>query len=143
MEIHIVNGPNLNLLGLRASEIYGTQTLPGLIQTLREKFPTLRILHFQSNYEGELIDYLQKIGFQQDVGIVLNPGALTHTSIALGDTLEAISAPIIEVHLSDIYHRETFRQVNYIKAHCLESYVGNGAQGYASAIEKLIDLPRK
>ena len=137
MTIHIINGPNLNLLGKREPEIYGTQTFEAYFEALKAKFPDHALHYFQSNHEGVLIDKLQEIGFSAD-GIIINPGGYTHTSIALADTVTAITTPVIEVHISNIYERESFRHHSYIKANCKASIVGKGIDGYREAVEALL-----
>ena len=107
MKIIIINGPNLNLLGKREPEIYGSQTFESYFQELQNKFPTIDLSYFQSNIEGEIIDKIQEVGFTYD-GIVLNAAAYTHTSIGIGDAIKAITTPIIEVHISNTFSRETF-----------------------------------
>ncbi len=131
--VHIINGPNLNLLGKRQPEIYGRVSFDDYLNKLRSKFPSRDIIYFQSNHEGELIDYVQKIGFDT-VYIVFNPAAYTHTSIALADTLSAITAPVIEVHISKVSERESFRRHSYIQPHCVFSIEGRGLDGYEEAI---------
>lgn len=137
MTIHIINGPNLNLLGKREPEIYGTQTFEEYFEGLKIQYPAIDLHYFQSNHEGALIDKLQEIGFTAK-GIIINPGGYTHTSIALADTVAAITAPVIEVHISNIYERESFRHHSYIKANCKSSIVGQGIEGYKQAVEYLI-----
>lgn len=136
-KIHIVNGPNLNLLGRRQPEIYGGVSFEEYLVDLKAKFSLLDIQYFQSNHEGSLIDYLQEHGYG-DGGIVMNAGAYTHTSIAIADAIAAISAPVVEVHISDIYAREEFRHVSYMKANCIHSVVGKGLGGYEEAIAFLL-----
>lgn len=132
--IHIINGPNLNLLGKRQPEIYGNQSFEDFFEKIKQKYPKIDLHYFQSNHEGALIDKLHEIGFDK-VGIIINPGAYTHTSIALADAISAISAPVIEVHISNIYERESFRHHSYIKSECIESIVGKGLDGYLEAID--------
>ncbi len=139
MDIHIVNGPNLNLLGLRQPEIYGTQDFDSYYLELEKSFPTENFHYFQSNHEGALIDYLQAVGFEENTGIVFNPAAYTHTSIALGDTVAAISAPVIEVHISDLSQREKFRQQSFIRPHVEHQIMGKGLVGYQEAIVLLLE----
>ncbi len=136
MKILILNGPNLNLLGLREPEIYGFTTFESYYLDLKEKYPKVTLEYYQSNHEGALIDKLQEIGFEID-GIVFNPAGYTHTSVALADTISAITVPVVEVHISNIYERETFRHHSYIKAVAMQSIVGKGLEGYAEAIEIL------
>lgn len=135
--ILILNGPNLNLLGLREPEIYGTQTFEQFYLELKSLYPNVDLTYYQSNHEGALIDKLQEVGFEID-GIVFNPGGYTHTSVALADTVSAISAPVIEVHISNIYEREEFRHHSYIKAVAEASIVGKGLDGYREAIDKIL-----
>jgi len=137
MTIHIINGPNLNLLGKREPEIYGTQTFEEYFETLKAHFSDHELHYFQSNHEGALIDKLQEVGFSAD-GIIINPGGYTHTSIAMADTVAAITTPVVEVHISNIYERESFRHHSYIKANCKTSIVGQGIDGYKQAVESLL-----
>ena len=138
MEIHLINGPNLNLVGRREPEIYGSQDLKSHFEELRKAFPEHKLHYFQSNHEGYILDYLHDVGFM-DCGIVLNAGALTHTSIALSDAVKAIHAPVVEVHISDIHKREKFRTLSYIKEHCINTIMGKGLKGYELAIQYLIN----
>lgn len=135
--IWIINGPNLNLLGKREPEIYGYKTFDAYFEELKILFPEINLNYFQSNHEGAIIDKLQAIGFGKSQGLVFNPAAYTHTSVAIGDCLAAIQLPCVEVHISDIYKRETFRHHSYVKPYCIESIVGQGLDGYRQAIEKL------
>lgn len=134
MEILIINGPNLNLLGKREPEIYGSQSFDDYLQTLREEFPNLRLSYFQSNHEGALIDKLHEEGFSVD-GIVLNAGAFTHTSLAIADAIKAIKSPVIEVHISNIHAREEIRKQSYLAKNCVGSISGFGMQSYALALQ--------
>lgn len=134
MRIAIINGPNLNLLGTREPEIYGSRTFEQYLDVLQKKYPTVEIRYFQSNVEGLLIDELQKAGAQCD-GIILNPGGYTHTSVALGDTIAAIKAPVIEVHISNVQAREDFRKLSHISAKARGTIAGLGLRGYALALE--------
>jgi len=136
--IHIINGPNLNILGLREPEIYGNRKFDDFLEELRSRFPQCRLTYFQSNHEGALIDRLQQVGFHAD-GIVLNAAGYTHTSIAIGDTVAAIPAPVVEVHITDIYNREPFRRNSYIQAHARQFIVGKGLEGYAMAVNWLLE----
>lgn len=137
MKILILNGPNLNLLGKREPEIYGTKTFEEYFEELKAAFNDLGLHYYQSNHEGFLLDKLHEEGFSCD-GIVFNPGAYTHTSIALRDAIAGITSPVIEVHISDLSKREPFRQVSYIKDVCKETINGMGLDGYRKAIELLI-----
>ncbi len=134
MTIQIINGPNLNLLGVREPDVYGCTSFDDFLPRLRACFPDVQIDYFQSNIEGELIDKLQAVGFQCD-GIVLNAGAYTHTSIALADCIRAISAPVVEVHISNVHQREDFRHQSMIAAACRGVICGFGLDGYRLAIE--------
>ncbi len=136
--ILIINGPNLNLLGKREVHIYGSQTFEDYLEELRALFPNLEILYFQSNHEGGIIDKLQEYGFEQ-LGIVLNPGGYSHTSISIRDTIAAISAPVVEVHISDIYKRESFRWHSYMTDVAVKCIYGKGLGGYEDAIRFLIE----
>jgi len=134
MTIQIINGPNLNLLGVREPDVYGCTSFDDFLPRLRACFPDVQIDYFQSNIEGELIDELQAVGFQCD-GIVLNAGAYTHTSIALADCIRAISAPVVEVHISNVHQREAFRHQSMIAAACRGVICGFGLDSYRLAIE--------
>ena len=134
MTIQIINGPNLNLLGVREPSVYGSTSFDDFQPRLRACFPDVQIDYFQSNIEGELIDKLQAVGFQCD-GIVLNAGAYTHTSIALADCIRAISAPVVEVHISNVHQREAFRHQSMIAAACRGVICGFGLDSYRLAIE--------
>jgi len=134
MKILVINGPNLNLLGKREPEIYGSRSFEDYFATLKKEYPSVELEYFQSNHEGALIDQLHAQGFVAD-GIVLNAGALTHTSIALADAIGAITAPVIEVHISNVHQRETFRHHSWIAAKCVGSIVGLGLAGYRLAVE--------
>ena len=133
MKIAIINGPNLNLLGARETEIYGTQTFESYLSGLQKKFPQHSLDYFQSNVEGELINRLHEVGFSMD-GIVLNAGAYTHTSMAIADAIAAIKAPVVEVHISNIFAREDFRHVSYLGGKCAGSISGFGLNSYELAI---------
>ena len=135
-KIIIINGPNLNLLGKREPEIYGTLTFEQYFETLKTQFPDVELFYFQSNHEGDLLDKIHEIGFSFD-GIVINAGAYTHTSIAIADALSAVKTPAIEVHISNIHAREAFRHHSFLAAKCVGSIVGLGLKGYALAIEFL------
>ena len=143
MKFLILNGPNLNLLGLREPEIYGRDTYDDLValteKTCREA--DISPVFYQSNHEGDLVDAIQAARLDCD-GIVLNPGAYTHTSIAILDALKAVSVPAAEVHISDVAKREDFRQVSYLGMACCCKFAGEGKQGYVHAMEKLIEIIR-
>lgn len=136
MEIHIINGPNLNLVGRREPGIYGSKDLLTYFKELRNDFPNDSLHYFQSNHEGALLDYLHSIGFDK-CGIIINAGAYTHTSIALADAIKGIEAPVVEVHISNVYEREAFRHHSYIKDNCIKTIVGQGLAGYAEGINFL------
>jgi 3-dehydroquinate dehydratase-2 len=139
MNIHIVNGPNLNLLGKREPHIYGNQTFENYFKTLVVAFPEVKLHYFQSNSEGDLLDYLHKIGFSSE-GIVLNAGAYTHSSVALADAVAAITSPVIEVHISNVHKREVFRHHSFLSAHAAGIIVGLGLNGYKLAVQHLVDM---
>lgn len=136
MKILIINGPNLNLLGKREPEIYGNRSFEQFLAELRSEFPELEIEYFQSNHEGALIDCIHEWGFSVQ-GIVLNAGAYTHTSIAIADAISAVTAPVIEVHISNVHKREPFRHHSYLSASCVGSIVGLGLDGYRLAVRHL------
>jgi 3-dehydroquinate dehydratase II len=133
MKIAIINGPNLNLLGTREVDIYGNENFDTYLEGLKKKFPAISFTYFQSNIEGELIDAIQKIGFSYD-GIVFNPGGYTHTSVAIGDAIAAITTPVIEVHISNIFGREEFRKLSHVSAKAKGVISGLGLKGYELAI---------
>lgn len=137
MKIQIINGPNLNLLGVREPGIYGSSSFENYLPTLRQRYPDVQIDYYQSNIEGELIDRMQQVGFAYD-GIVLNAGAYTHTSIALHDCIRSLKAPVIEVHISNVHTREEFRHHSMISAACRGVIAGFGLDSYRLAIEALI-----
>ena len=136
-KILIVNGPNLNVLGVREPSIYGHDSFESYMPQLRADFPDVKIKYYQSNVEGELINKLQEVGFEYD-GIVLNAGAYTHTSIALLDCIRSLRCPVVEVHISNVYAREEFRHKSMISAACLGVICGFGLAGYKMAIEGLL-----
>lgn len=137
MKILLLNGPNLNLLGRREPHLYGTRSFEDFFQALQTEFPQAELSYFQSNQEGALLDKLHEVGFSID-GIVLNAGALTHTSIALADAVAAITAPVVEVHISNVYQRESFRHHSFISAKAVGCIVGLGLEGYRLAVDYLI-----
>lgn len=136
-KIQIINGPNLNLLGKREPEIYGHKNFQDYFEELQKDYPDIYLHYFQSNHEGSIIDKLQDVGFRYD-GIILNAGAFTHYSYAIADTLRAISCPVVEVHISDIFAREDFRKVSVTKEHCIDLISGQGLAGYRMALDILI-----
>ncbi len=133
MKIIIINGPNLNLLGKREPEIYGNQTFEVYFDELKTKFPQIKLDYFQSNIEGELISKIQEVGFSYD-GIVLNAAAYTHSSIGIGDAVKAITTPVIEVHISNTFSRETFRHQSFISANAKGVILGFGMKSYDLAL---------
>ena len=136
MKIAIVNGPNLNLLGKREPEKYGSTTMEQIIRSLQQTYPQVELTYFQSNSEGALIDHMQQTGYDPEVtGIILNAGAYTHTSLALADAIAAIPAPVVEVHLTNIHARETIRHTSLIAPVCRGSIAGFGADVYRLAME--------
>lgn len=137
MQIAIINGPNLNLLGKRETTIYGDQSFDTFFEKLKKEFPTVTFHYYQTNVEGELINEIQKIGFTFD-GIVLNPGGYTHTSVALGDAIAAITTPVVEVHISNIFGREDFRKLSHVSGKSVGVISGLGLKGYALAVEYLM-----
>ncbi|MGB1121607.1 MAG: type II 3-dehydroquinate dehydratase [Saprospiraceae bacterium] len=138
MKIIIINGPNLNLLGKRQPEIYGSQTFEEYFEWLQATFKTIDLEYFQSNHEGQLIDKLHEVGFSYN-GIIVNFGAYTHTSIALMDAISSIKTPVVEVHISNIHARETFRQHSYTGSVAKGIITGLGLKGYALALDYFID----
>jgi 3-dehydroquinate dehydratase-2 len=137
MKIQIINGPNLNLLGVREKSIYGNTDFETYLDGLRQRYSDLTIDYYQSNIEGEIINKLHEIGFTYD-GIVLNAGAYTHTSVAIADAIAAISAPVIEVHISNVYKREEFRHVSMLAANCKGVIAGFGMDSYCLAVESFL-----
>ncbi|MBQ2490802.1 MAG: 3-dehydroquinate dehydratase [Muribaculaceae bacterium] len=138
MKIAIINGPNLNLVGVREPHIYGTTSLTDYLESLRSKYPNVEFSFFQSNHEGDLIDEIQIQGFECE-GIVLNAGALTHYSYALADAVRAVETPVIEVHISDVNAREPFRRISVIKDACVAVIAGFGLKSYDMAVEWFIE----
>jgi 3-dehydroquinate dehydratase-2 len=137
MKIAILNGPNLNLLGKREPEIYGSQTFEEYFKLLKSKFPEIELTYYQSNIEGELIGKIQDFGFDYD-GIILNAGAYTHTSIGIGDAIKAVTTPVIEVHISNTYGRESFRHQSYISGNAKGVILGFGLKSYDLAIQSFL-----
>lgn len=138
MKIIIINGPNLNLLGKRETDIYGDESFESYFEKLKANYPGVDLEYFQTNHEGYIIDKLHEVGFSYD-GIILNAGAYTHTSIAIADALGAIETPAIEVHISDIYTREDFRKHSYLTVKCIGFYTGLGLRGYEVALKQFSD----
>ena len=141
MKLLILNGPNLNMLGLREPRIYGSATYASLIERIKSYAldKGFEVDCFQSNHEGALVDKIQEAYFNKVDGIVFNPGAYTHTSIALLDALKAVQIPCVEVHISDVTKREEFRQISYIRPACIASIIGHGLDGYIEAIDILLE----
>lgn len=137
MKIIIINGPNLNLLGKREPHIYGDMDFNSYFELLQKEFPQISLNYFQSNIEGEIINKIQETGFNYD-GIILNAGAYTHTSIAIADSIAAIKTPVIEVHISNIFAREDFRQISLLAKHCSGSISGFGLKSYNLALLSFI-----
>lgn len=137
MKIQIINGPNLNLLGVREPDVYGNTNFDAFLAELRKAYPQAQIEYFQSNTEGALVDKIHEVGFSSD-GIVLNAGAYTHTSVALLDAIKAVSTPVIEVHISNIHQREEFRHHSMISAGCKGVICGFGLDSYRLAIEAIL-----
>jgi len=137
MKIAVINGPNLNLLGKREPEVYGSQDFEAFLKDLRKEFGTLEIDYFQSNVEGELITAIQDFGYSHQ-GIVLNAGAYTHTSVGIADAVTAVPAPVIEVHISNTYARETFRHQSYIAPNAKGIIIGFGLSSYRLALQSFL-----
>lgn len=135
--IHIVNGPNLNLVGHREPHVYGTVGFEDWLEELKRDYTHLEIYYFQSNHEGEILDYLHQWGFDKNTGFVLNAGGLAHTSVVLRDAVSAIEVPVVEVHISDIYKREPFRWHSYLTEVCVAHFIGYGMEGYRMGIDLL------
>ena len=141
MKILILNGPNINLLGIREPDIYGRQSYEELLRMVREHAEARNVeaSFFQSNHEGALVDAIQQAYFDRIDGIVFNPAAYTHTSIAIADAVKGVGIPTVEVHISDVSKREPFRQVNYLRPVAIASVIGQGLNGYLTAMDILID----
>ena len=134
MKILIINGPNLNLLGTREPEVYGSESFESYFETLQNQFNTMQLSYYQSNIEGELISKLQEVGFTFD-GIIINAGAYTHTSIGIADAIKAITTPVVEVHISNTFSRETFRHQSFISPHAKGVIIGFGLKSYELALK--------
>ncbi len=145
MKLFIINGPNLNMLGIREPDLYGHESYSSLCEMITSyaKEKNIDVELYQSNHEGALVDYIQKAYLEYADGIVINPGAYTHTSIAILDALKAISLPAVEVHISDVSKREGYRQVSYISEACVKRIIGHGLNGYLEAIDYLIRAYKK
>lgn len=142
MKIQIINGPNLNLLGLREPQIYGADTFNDFLTRLRVDYPEIELGYFQSNIEGELINKIQECGFNSE-GIILNAGGYTHTSVAIRDAIKAVTAPVVEVHISNVHAREEFRHQSMLSAVCLGVIAGFGLDSYRLAVEAIKDGKQK
>ncbi len=136
--IPIIHGPNMNLLGERQPEIYGTETFESFLDKLKVEYPKIRLPYHQSNHEGNIIDWIQDYREKADA-IILNPAAFAHTSIAIRDAIAAIKKPVVEIHISDTNKREDFRKISFIKEVCLFSIVGMGLEGYRMALKRLVE----
>ena len=137
MKLIIINGPNLNLLGKREPEIYGSETFETIFKNLQDKFSSIELTYYQSNIEGEIIDKLHEVGFDYD-GVVLNAAAYTHTSVGIGDAVKGIETPVVEVHISNVHAREDFRHKSYISADAKGVIFGFGIKGYELAIQSFL-----
>ena len=145
MKIYVINGPNLNMLGIREPDFYGHETYENLLKIIDEhtKWLEVECVCYQSNHEGDLVDKIHEAYFEGVDGIVINPGAYTHTSIALLDAVKSVNIPTVEVHISDITKREKFRQKSYIRKACVKTISGMGIEGYIEAINYLYEKNRK
>jgi 3-dehydroquinate dehydratase-2 len=137
MKIAIINGPNLNLLGKREPGIYGSKSFEDFLEELKKKYPQVSFHYYQSNVEGELINELQRVGFDYD-GIIMNPGGYTHTSVAIGDAIASIRTPVVEVHISNVHAREEFRKLSHVSGKSAGSIIGLGLKGYELALQYLM-----
>lgn len=142
MKLIIINGPNLNLLGKREPEVYGTLTFEEYYKSLREKYPDVELSYFQSNSEGTLIDKIHEVGFEYD-GIIMNAGAYTHTSIAIADAISGVTTPVVEVHISNVHARESFRHKSYLSNVCKGVILGFGLKSYDLGIESFLVKDQK
>jgi 3-dehydroquinate dehydratase-2 len=139
MKIAIINGPNLNLLGKRETDIYGNMSFEAYLQQLQLQYPSVQLHYFQSNVEGDIINEIQRVGFDYD-GIILNPAGYTHTSVAIGDAIAAIKTPVVEVHISNVYAREDFRKLSHVSAKSAGSIFGLGLKGYELALQYFLSI---
>jgi 3-dehydroquinate dehydratase II len=137
-KIHIINGPNLNLLGKREPAVYGSVSFDSYFDKLKADYPDVKLQYMQTNHEGVIIDLLHQYGFEPGTGIILNAGGLSHTSIALRDAVASVQTPVVEVHISDIYKRESFRWHSYLTEVCAVHFTGHGLDGYRMALEYLV-----
>lgn len=141
MKIQIINGPNLNLLGKREPEIYGSETFEDYFEGLKRRFPQVQLYYFQSNVEGELINKIQEVGFDFDA-ILLNAGGYTHTSVAISDAIAGVTTPVLEVHISNLYKREEFRHKSIISKSCVGMIAGLGLKGYELGVQFFLHSPQ-
>jgi len=137
--IHILNGPNLNLLGRREPGIYGSLSFEEYLPFIRSEFPRIELPYLQTNHEGVMLDYLHRHGFDEATGFVINAGAWSHTSIAVRDAIAAIPAPVVEAHISDVLQRESFRHHRYLTDVCIAHVAGKGLPGYHEAVTRLLE----
>ncbi|SHN20459.1 3-dehydroquinate dehydratase [Cyclobacterium lianum] len=142
LKIAIINGPNLNLLGKREPEIYGSSTFEDFFEKLKTRYPDLTLSYYQSNVEGELVNRLHEVGFDHD-GILMNAGAYTHTSVALSDAIAGIKTPVLEIHISNIYKREEFRHKSIISKECVGMIAGLGLLGYELGLQYFIQIENR
>ena len=140
VNVLILNGPNLNRLGVRKPDIYGTKTMAQILLDIQQRWPDVHFVYRQSNHEGDLIDWIQEANGQSPIGIVLNAGGYCHTSVALRDAVEDSNVPVVEVHISDISKREPFRQTSLLTDVCAHSIIGKGTKGYEEAIQYILSL---
>ena len=145
MKILVLNGPNMNMLGIREPEIYGRETYDDLVNMVSDRAKKLGadVSFFQSNHEGSLVDAIQKAYFDKIDGIVFNPAAYTHTSVAIADAVKAVGIPTVEVHVSDVSSRESFRQISYVRSACVKTISGLGLHGYVAALDYLFENYRE
>lgn len=139
MKITIINGPNLNLLGTRETDIYGVETFEVFLNKMEKLYPKIEFKYFQSNIEGELINALQLTNVDESDGVILNPGGYTHTSIAIGDAISAIEVPVVEVHISNIMGREEFRKLSHVSGQAVGTIAGLGFKGYELAVQYFLE----
>ena len=145
MKILVLNGPNMNMLGIREPEIYGKETYEDLVNRISDHAEKLgvQVSFFQSNHEGDLVDAIQKAYFDKMDGIIFNPAAYTHTSVAIADAVKAVGIPTVEVHISDVSSRESFRQISFVRTVCVKTVTGMGLSGYNAAMDFLFENYRK
>ena len=141
MKLLVLNGPNINMLGIREPEIYGSKTYDDLLKLISAHADErgVEVEFYQSNHEGDLVDSIQRAYFERFDGIVFNPGAYTHTSVAIADAVKGVGLPTIEVHISDVSKREDFRQISYVRSACIDTIMGKGFDGYNLAIDRLVE----